>query len=357
MKRLPLNFVQCLRCRHVWNQDFCYEEIPYVSNPNRMFNTGPIWQSHLRETIQMLRSHVKRDPTIVEIGCGDGHFLRSLSAEYGASGRYIGFDPNGSPESGRGVEFYAELFNSETHFLEYKPDLIVIRHVLEHLEQPLEFLQQLAFGATASGVDCALFAETPCIDNVFQTNRLSDFFYEHVSNFTSTSFGRALAEAGEVVKVATGYNNEVIYGLVKLAVPTEFLSVRSDALTFKKKAINSRGTISSQMQKLYTQGKSVAIWGGTGKAAAFIQYNDIDAVRFPLVVDSDADKVGTCVPGTGQEIRPVEALRALSPDVVIIPMHWRVNDILKEIRIKELDVPVILTESSGSLVPVDTVLV
>ena len=29
----------------------------------------------------------------------------------------------------------------------------------------------------------------------------------------------------------------------------------------------------------------------------------VDAVRFPLVVDSDQDKVGTFAPGTGQEIR------------------------------------------------------
>jgi len=54
---------------------------------------------------------------------------------------------------------------------------------------------------------------------------------------------------------------------------------------------------------LHATRRPVAIWGGTGKSAAFMNRYAVDAARFPIVVDSDPAKVGTFVPGTGQEIR------------------------------------------------------
>ena len=50
-------------------------------------------------------------------------------------------------------------------------------------------------------------------------------------------------------------------------------------------------------------GRSVAIWGGTGKSAAFMNRYRVDATRFPVIIDSDPAKVGTFVPGMGQAIR------------------------------------------------------
>ena len=29
MSRLPINFVQCVTCSHIWNRSFNYDDIPY----------------------------------------------------------------------------------------------------------------------------------------------------------------------------------------------------------------------------------------------------------------------------------------------------------------------------------------
>jgi len=58
MTPLPLDYVQCPRCTHIWNSSFSYDAIPYVNNPNRMFNKGGIWQGHLKNTRDVLLSQL-----------------------------------------------------------------------------------------------------------------------------------------------------------------------------------------------------------------------------------------------------------------------------------------------------------
>ena len=108
--------------------------------------------------------------------------------------------------------------------------------------------------------------------------------------------------------------------------------------------------IRQQLDALAEQGKRVAIWGGTGKAAAFIHQFGADAKRFPLVVDSDPDKAGTFVPGTGQEIVFRDVLKTAPADVVIIPTQWRAKDIAAEMAREGITAAQVLIEQGGQLV-------
>lgn len=348
MPRHPQDFVQCPRCTHVWNRSFSYDAIPYENNPNRMYNAGSIWKGHLAATRDVLLGNLPPQPTVVEIGCGEGHFLRGLGEACGA-GRFAGFDPNASTETGRGVEFHARYFHPLTDVPDFAPDAIVIRHVLEHLLDPEVLLEQLAWGAAMQNKPCYLFAEVPCIDRVFETNRLADFFYEHTSHFTTTSFRTLMKRAGEVVALSHGYDGEVVYALVRLNVPDALRNRAQVANQFADRAEVSRTTIRAQLDALAAAGQRVAIWGGTGKAAAFIHQFGADAVHFPLVVDSDPDKAGTFVPGTGQEIVFRDVLKSQPLDVVIIPTQWRAKDIVAEM-VREGIAAQVLIEHQGQLI-------
>lgn len=351
MTRYPLDFVQCPKCSHVWNRAFSYDAIPYQNSPNRMFNKGSIWKGHLAATRDLVLGQLPQSPTVVDIGCGEGHFVRGLAEACGGEGRFIGFDPNATAESGRGVEFHSRYFFPLQDMANFAPDAITIRHVLEHLTEPATWLEQLAWGAVSFGTPCWLFAEVPCIDRVFATGRMSDFFYEHISHFTTKSFFALMGRVGEVVELAHGYDGEVVYALVRLDVPSAMRVCAQGAKNFAQKADTSRMTISAQLGELVARGKRVAIWGGTGKAAAFIHQFGVDAERFPLVVDSDPDKVGTFVPGTGQEIVFRDVLKLHPADVVIIPTQWRAKDIVAEMNRENIIVgQQILIEHQGMLV-------
>jgi hypothetical protein len=232
----------------------------------------------------------------------------------------------------------------------FAPDAIVIRHVIEHLTAPATLIEQLAWGASQLDKPCWLFAEAPCIDRVFAHHRLADFFYEHVSHFTTESFRTLMSRAGEVFELAHGYDGEVVYALVQLGVPAARRDRAQAAADFQAASVTVRAEVGAQLDALAASGRSVAIWGGTGKGAAFMHQFGVDAARFPLVVDSDAGKAGSFVPGTGQEIRFRDVLRDRPVDVVIIPTQWRAADIVREMQREGITPAQVLIEHGGRLI-------
>ena len=45
LPRLPLDFVRCVGCGHVFNRAFDYALVPYSEKPNLMFNQGIKWSA------------------------------------------------------------------------------------------------------------------------------------------------------------------------------------------------------------------------------------------------------------------------------------------------------------------------
>jgi len=355
MPLLPHNFLRCVDCGHVYNCEFNYANVPYSDKPNLMFNRGLVWKEHLRNVRDLILTALGPAPVVVEVGCGDGHLLRSL-AEARPEGRYIGFDPSGAIDDGGGkIIGRRELFLPDRHLAELRPDLIVSRHVLEHLMNPLGFVQALGFAASWENLETRLLIEVPCIDQVFASGRTVDFFYEHNSHFTTTSLRRLLMRcASDVEQVERGYNHEVVYGLARFRRNVEQVQFAQESLRFRDRAQKSREGLRSDLSWLASTGKSVAIWGGTGKAAAFINQYGLDAARFPIVVDSDPDKAGTFVPGAGQEIRFRDWLLTNPVQVIVIATQWRAHDIALEIVRCGIDCQQVLLEHQGRLVDYDT---
>ena len=328
LPKLPLDFVRCVECGHVYNMAFEYDKIPYSDKPNLMFNQGTNWSGFIRTLRDKILKLVPKDPVIVEIGHGDGSFLAAL-AEGQSKGRFIGFDPHGATKAYGPIQLRAELFDPSRHLQELSPDIIITRHVLEHLVNPLGFLQRISFAALSMGIKPLAYFEVPCIDRAITTGRTSDFYFEHSSQFTTTSFTSMLSScAAEILEIGHGYDGEVIFGFLRLGdKPTQIEHAR-EARTFFQGAQEAHHTIRTQLSELYTQGKRIAVWGGTGKSAAFMQHYEMDAARFPIVVDDDINKVNTYVPGTGQRIRFRDWLLENPVDVIIIPPQWRAADIV-----------------------------
>jgi hypothetical protein len=249
------------------------------------------------------------------------------------------------------VEWRGELFEPARHLFGLKPDLILSRHVLEHMTNPLGFIQGVTFGAALAGLSPLLYLEVPCIDRVFGAVRFEDFYYEHNSHFTTESFRRMLGRSGAAIDaLGHGYDGEVVYAFLHLKERLERLEHRRAAEGFRWRVAEARRTIAAQLETLLASGRRVAVWGGTGKAAAFLNAFAVQTARISAVVDSDPEKAGTYVPGTAQLIRFRDWLKDNPADVVLIPTQWRACDIVREMRRAGIRVPAILIEHDGRLV-------
>lgn len=351
MPKLPLRFVRCVDCGHVFNYLFDYRRVPYGDHPNLMYNRGLRWNEFLRKVSAEMIARLPANPVVVEIGHGDGMFLESL-ASLQPAGSFIGFDPYGATQSALGnVAYRRSLFLPPAQMAELRPDLLISRHVLEHLTDPLGFVQSLSFGAAMADLKPLLYLEVPCIDRALHTTRTEDFYYEHNSHFTTESFSRMLARSFcSIDALDHGYDGEVVYAFLRLKGKLEHLGHARAAKAFDGMAQASRRVIMLELANLYMSGKVVAFWGGTGKCAAFLQAHRVDAQRFPLVVDSDPAKIGTYVPGTGQRIEPASTLKGRFIDVVVVPTQWRARDIVEEARRTGITFGQVLIPHDGRLV-------
>lgn len=150
--------------------------------------------------------------------------------------------------------------------------------------------------------------------------------------------------------VETSFNREVVFGLADFVPQPHQVKIARDSIEFQSETTTHLDSLQIPFEKLLESGKKIVIWGGTGKAAAFIQQNSLDAQRFPLVVDSDPAKAGTHVPGTGQPIRHRDVLKTEPVEIVVIATHWRSPDIVAEIVSERIPYEQVLIEHLGELV-------
>jgi len=332
MRGFVMDVRQCATCGHVFHTDFHYEHIPYRNGSNLVYNEGSAWKEYQDElAAEWIQLYDLRNKRVIEIGCGEGLFLERMGR---AGNHCIGFEPGPDSEraAARGIESYPEYFQGSRIF-DLAPDAIICRHVIEHLADPLDFLEEIAIACSEAGQQPLFLAEVPLIEKALRQNRINDFLYEHVSNFTMNSFRVMFERAGfEVLDVRHRFQEEVVTLVARPRVNPLHQEVRVRAVGFRNSVEGQIESVRSTLASWRETGDHIALWGGTGKGAALINMFAITSDLVNTVVDSDTRKAGGFVPGTGQRIQAPDHLIGHPADRILITTNWRARDIEHEIR-------------------------
>ena len=335
----PMNYRSCANCGHIFNIEFDYYKIPYQDNSNFMYNDGIFWQQHMSNLIdELVEKYDAKNKTIIDIGCGDGKFLKIL-IEKNLNNSCIGYEPGIEAENARknGLDVYQDYFIPERDLKYLKPDLIICRHVIEHLHNPKEFVSDIAYWCNMYDNFPLFMAEVPRIDKAIKSFRINDFSYEHVSNFTEFSFKNMFEVSGfEVLDIQALYEGEVSAAFVRPKKIEKFNSIKNASDIYRKNIGKQKELVHYFLNSLLQQDKKIAFWGATGKGAAFFNFFDILNDTYPLVIDSDYRKNGRFVPKTGQEIKTPDYIIENPVDIIIITPQWRAKDIFNEIKTKNI---------------------
>jgi 2-polyprenyl-3-methyl-5-hydroxy-6-metoxy-1,4-benzoquinol methylase len=190
----------CADCEFVFNSTFDPKKLEYGAKYDNSQICSPFFEGYVDDLVRHLIERGVRGTRIVEIGCGKGHFLKKLvEANPGNTG--IGFDEAyDGPLSDLGgrLHFRREFYEDQA----FSADVIVCRHVIEHLPDPPAMLRALRASCTRS--DILVFFETPALEWILEHDVVWDFFYEHCSLFTARSlFGafRGRIEVDEVKRL------------------------------------------------------------------------------------------------------------------------------------------------------------
>lgn len=337
-----MRLVRCLDCGHVFHPGFDARQAAGCGLAGR-----EECDTRVRD---LLLARLPARPAVIEIGHGRGALLEALATA--RPGRYTGFDAGGAGQSGvAGVELRQTAFAPLTDVAALKPDLVIARRLEACGADPLGWIETVAFAAAAHGLSPALYLEVPCADRAIESGRAEDFYYEQHSNFTTASFSRMLARvSGSIEALDHLGGGERLCAVVRLEGRAEHRERARRAKAFAEMTVAWRHVLMLELANLYLAGKRVAVWGGSGASAAFLNTHHMDAQRFPLVVDSDALQVGRYVPGTGQRIQAVEVLKEKPADVVLVASPWRAGEAATEMARASLAAARILIPHEGRLV-------
>ena len=309
--RGDLDFQRCAACGFVWNAAFSPDRLEYGPAYENRQSLSPAFDAHLKTRAAAAWALIggRTEASLVEVGCGQGDFLGYLAKAKpaGVAASLFGFDPAWRGEDGHGpggARVYRGLFD-ETATLNGAPaDLIVSRHVIEHIPDPMAFLTTLRL---CSSPQTRLAIETPDIDWIRRTGAFHDFFYEHCSLFTLAALDQALTNAGFVARrLERVFDGQYLWAE---AMPVEANAAPSSSAYQRR----WDGVVAAAAAK-----GPVVVWGAGAKGASFVQMVDADATRIAAVVDLNPAKQGRHLGGGGHAVISPEAAGALNPATVLV---------------------------------------
>src|SRR5262245_19737995 len=93
--RAALYMAVCLTCGFVFNTEFDGARLSYGPSYDNRQDCSPAFERHVEQLVRrVVEHHGVRDARIVEIGCGNGAFLRRLATYPATHNRGIGYDPS-----------------------------------------------------------------------------------------------------------------------------------------------------------------------------------------------------------------------------------------------------------------------
>jgi len=244
---------------------------------------------------------------IVEIGCGKGTFLRKLVEDKTWNNRGYGFDPSyEGPETdleGR-LNFEKRYYDLDCTHID--ADIIICRHVIEHVPDPLHLLR-IARNALKNSKIGKIFFETPSLEWILRNQVIYDFSYEHCNYFSANSLKTAFEKTGFTVEnIKSIFEEQHLWLEAKSSSEKIEVTQNPDPIPNLAKKF---GTMEKELtkkwklkiQELAEKGK-VAIWGAGGKGVTFVNLVDPYRKWIDSVIDLNYNKQGNYLPGTGHPI-------------------------------------------------------
>lgn len=194
-KVAEIEIVQDEQTGLVYNKKFNVKLMNYDKEYHNEQQFSDVFKKHLNNVKDIIEKYFDKK-SLLEIGCGDGYFLELLFNN--------GFDIEGMDPSYEGdnknikKEYYTE--NNKKKY-----NGIILRHVLEHLENPYNFLLNLKKINKNSGL---VYIESPNLDYINKNCIFTNFFYEYVTYFRLSDFEGMF---NSILESGTAFNDQYIY--------------------------------------------------------------------------------------------------------------------------------------------------
>ncbi|MBL9033020.1 MAG: class I SAM-dependent methyltransferase [Phycisphaerae bacterium] len=218
-------FVRCAACGHVWLDPRpalstlatiyppTYYAYNYASQVNPIARRAKEWLDS-RKMRRIVASLPRAPGSFLDVGCGDGRFLRVMESRGIPRSRLFGLELDDRvvrPLADAGFQAFCERVEDCSKIPDGAIDLATMFHVIEHVDDPARVCRAVARWLAPGGV---FAVETPNLDSLdarlFHRTHWGGYHIpRHWSLFTPASLQRLLADAGLTpfaVRFQTGHS-------------------------------------------------------------------------------------------------------------------------------------------------------
>jgi len=191
------SFVECLDCGHFQLGTWLKPDLLYGQNYGYRTSASVLGKTELEFFIKQLEYHSNKNyyRCIVEVGCNDLTLLNRFQdrARYLAGVDPILSDPAIQIPAGVSVfpSYLDQAHLNET--LPEEPDLIICRHTLEHMGDPVKTIRQFLELLSSDGM---AIVEIPCLDAMLARGRYDQIFHQHLHYFSRQRINACIEAAG-----------------------------------------------------------------------------------------------------------------------------------------------------------------
>jgi SAM-dependent methyltransferase len=282
----------------------------------------------------------------LEVGCGPGYFL-ALLMERGLAAGVLGYELSGKALAHARERLGIQVEDAARVGLEEMSsrgafDLLILRHVLEHIPFPDRYLATLL---PLLGEQGALFIETPCLDLLDEHAQQFPVF-EHVNYFTVRQMAQFLSGLGlevfawetEVYPPLSEKPYRVQRVLARRAaaqapLPDGQLHAPEDFRAFARRS-DALAPAERRLREVIAQGREAglrfAFFSASNETTALLRRTGAAAqVDLAAVFDNNRAKWGLELEGV--PVRPPEDIAAVAPDRIVIGSSAYQQEIRREL--------------------------
>lgn len=317
----------CKDCSYIGNEGYDPEKINF--NDYDFSNAhSPSFAKHTSEICdRLINTYGIKGKTILDVGCGDGYFLKNICKAGLNKGIGIdpGFDYSKHKKNGLDLTFIRDYYSDQYAHLDL--DLLTCRHVISVLEDPAQLVQSFRDNLAAQK-DSIIYIDTPNAYHTYKDLVIWNVVYEHRSWFSPSSLKYLLEKCGfDVLNISTCWNDEYLNIEAKLSTEpkqhklNQFINKEQDLesiiLNFEAEYHLLKNKYEDKINRLREDRKRILAWGAGARSVSFFNLFDLTNL-VPSIIDINEQRQGKYLPGTGQSIVSPEFMNEYQPDVVII---------------------------------------
>lgn len=335
-----VDLVYCGSCSLIFNAAYDSSCVEFGAYSYSQIHS-PQYRRHVDTLVRTLADSFDiNNKRVVDIGCGEGYFLRSLCAFGDNQG--VGIDPSLPSElevdtGPAGISFLQAYYGPEHASL--PRDLTSCRHVLDELADPIEFVRQIL--PPAGTVDPGLvYFEVPNALRTFEGALIWNVGYAKRCWFTGTSLERLLNSCGFSVRWSEKLFGDEYLGVIasrsSVADPVcgrqDNSSSLPDSLAgFADKYTRETTRWQRRLEEFTSAGEQVVLWGAGMRGINFLhRFRGKDAIAG--VVDINEDRQGRFLPGSAMQVEAPDVLEKRRPTRIIVSNPTYLTEITTHVR-------------------------